>query len=172
MILSMPWESFDKRAVPMTKRPQVTIQSKGILSCNGSCFEALGRPPAVELLFDREEQLIGIRPSDPESAIAYPMRPVGGGNTFLIAGTAFLNYYKVPFGSPVRYDANMVDGVLTIDLKQPGRDATSNRTRGRLLAEASNGHADDPLGRPLANGIGQVTRFEDEPVQTEIAEYD
>ncbi len=123
------FETFDKRAVPMTKRPQVTIQAKGTLSFNASSYHVLGKPEAIELLYDREERVIGFRPVDKDSLNAYPMRPVSAGGTYVVAGNAFLKYYDIPFGSPVRYDADYADGILMVDLKKEGRVATSNRNR-------------------------------------------
>jgi hypothetical protein len=136
------FEVFDKRSTPLVKRPEVTIQTKGMLSMNASAHHALGAPEAVELLYDRDQKVVGIRPVEPEAAHAYPIRGVKGGSTYMVSGRAFLMYYGVPTDRPVRRDAVMVDGVLIIDLKDPGRDATSNRNRAKKLREErSNGAA-------------------------------
>jgi hypothetical protein len=127
---SMPnFQTFDKRAIPMKKRPQVTIQAKGTLSFNASAHHLLGEPKAVELLYDREERIIGFRPTEPDGLNAYPMRPVSAGGNFVVAGIAFLKYYDIPFGVPVRYEADFADGVLMVDLKGEGREALSYRGR-------------------------------------------
>ena len=123
------FQVFDKRAIPMKKRPQVTIQAKGTLSFNASAHHLLGEPKAVELLYDREERIIGFRSTEPDSLNAYPMRPVSAGGNFVVAGIAFLKYYDIPFGVPVRYEADFNDGVLMVDLKGEGRQAVSYRRR-------------------------------------------
>ena len=41
----------------------------------------------------------------------------------------FLKYYNIPFGTPVRYDVVVENGILVIDLNQEGREAISNRSR-------------------------------------------
>ncbi len=124
------FQVFDKRTTPLVKRPEVTIQSKGTMSLNASAHHVLGEPEAVELLYDPAENVIGFRAVPPETAHAYPIRSVGGrGSTFIIAGRAFLAYFKIAMGTAVRRDALMVDNVLVIDLNDPGRVAISNRTR-------------------------------------------
>ena len=128
------FEVFDKRAIPMTKRPQVTIQARGTLSFNASSYHVLGEPKALELLFDREAQIIGFRPADTGSPNAYPIRPVSAGGTYVASGGAFLKYYGVDFSTPMRYDADFTDGLLMVDLKKGGRVATSNRNRAAMNA--------------------------------------
>lgn len=127
----VPFVEFDRRSIPLMKQPFVTIQSKGTLGFNASSHAALGEPEAVVMMYDEEAKLIGFRAAEVSERNAYPMRAVGAGKTFIVAGTAFLNYFKIPYGDePIRYEATMVDGILTIDLTSGGHVATSNRTVG------------------------------------------
>ncbi len=135
------FEVFDKRSTPLVKRPEVTIQTKGMLSLNASAYHVLGSPEAVELLYDRDQQVVGIRPIAPDAPHAYPIRSVGAGATLLVSGRAFFAYYGIATDKPVRRDVKVVNGVLIIDLKDPGRDATSNRNRAKLRDAGSNGTA-------------------------------
>ncbi len=136
------FEVFDKRFSTLVKRPEVTIQTKGMLSVNASAYSALGSPEAVELLYDRDQQVVGMRPVAPDAAHAYPIRAVGAGATFIVSGRAFFAYYGIPTDKPVRRDVKITNDVLIIDLKDPGRDATSNRNRAaKLRDERSNGTA-------------------------------
>lgn len=65
--MARQWERLDRKANPRGKTtPQVSIQKRGQLMLNAPAFNALGQPTAVELLFDREEQTIGMRQVDPE----------------------------------------------------------------------------------------------------------
>ena len=125
------FEVFDKRSTPLVKRPVVTVQTKGMLSMNASAYHAIGTPKAVELLYDREQQVVGIRGVEQEAPHAYPVRGAGTGSTFIVSGRAFFGFYGIPTERPVRRDASVVDDVLIIDLKDPGRDATSNRNRAK-----------------------------------------
>lgn len=138
------FEVFDKRATAFVKRPEVTIQSKGTLSINASAQKLMGDPETVELLYDRTRRVVGLRPVDSVTPHAYPIRKVGTGTTFVISGRAFFQYYGIATESPVRRDAKFVNGVLVIDLNDPGRDATSNRARGKLKNSQTNGSGKVP----------------------------
>ncbi len=135
------FEVFDKRATSFVKRPEATIQTKGMISLNASAYHALGSPKAVELLYDRDQQVLGMRPVETDAPHAYPIRGVGAGSTYMVSGRAFFGYYGIATDRPVRRDAAIVDGVLILDLKDPGRDATSNRNRAKLRDAGSNGTA-------------------------------
>lgn len=122
------FETFTKRLVPLGKRPFVTIQKRGTISLNKAAHVALGTPETVELLYDSENQIIGLRPVDPTAEHAYPVRGVGDEPTsFLVAGTAFSKHYGIETSASRRWPADVIDGVLTIDLKLEGTVVTSNR---------------------------------------------
>ena len=130
------WETYDKRNAPMSKQPQVTIQSRGTISMNLSAYMALGSPQSVELLFDRERKVIGFRPAKGDNHTAYPLRKVGPvGNTYIVAATSFLKYYGVPLGVPSRYEAELSQGVLVVDLNSAPQFAPSNRSRRQQIKE-------------------------------------
>ncbi len=131
----MPFEVFDKKAVPTTTQPWVTIQKKGLLSLNRAAMEALGTPEAVELLYDREEQIVGIRPTSKDNPRSFPARRQGKRETanpnYLIAGQAFCNYYGIETGFARRFNPEMQEEILTVDLKKEYADATGPRTKNR-----------------------------------------
>ena len=155
--MAFAFEVFDKRSTPLVKRPQVTIQAGGSLSLNLSSYHALGRPPAVELLYDREQRVIGFRPVPSETDHAYPIRGAGQKEhptSFIIAGRAFLAHFDIAVEQSVRRDASVTaEGVLIVDLKAAGRDATSNRSRKRSVAAAAAPEDESPNGAaPAAAG--------------------
>lgn len=131
----MPFEVFDKKSVPSTTQPWLTIQKKGLLSLNRVAMDALGAPEAVELLYDREEQIVGIRPADKDSPRSFPARKQGKRETanpnYLIAGQAFCNYYGIETGFARRYKPEMRGNILTVDLRSEYADATGPRTKNR-----------------------------------------
>ncbi len=134
------FETFDKRSGRYAKAPEVTIQSKGAVSLNAAAARLLGDADAVEMLYDKEQQVVGIRPVPSQTAHAYPMRAVGPqGGTFVIACKAFFAYYGVPLGQPVRREVTMDNGVLILDLKDPGRVAIANRKRAETNGSDSTG---------------------------------
>ncbi len=114
------FEPFQGRRIPVrTTRPEVTHQGKrGTFTLNGPAFEALGKPSAVELLYDRDERIIGMRRVDPKMPNAYPVRKQTAGETYLVAGQAFSKFYGLNLdGASRRYPAQMYDDILGLDLK-------------------------------------------------------
>lgn len=61
---------------------------------------------------------------------AYVVRGVGNnGATHVVSGKAFLSYYGIPNDTARRWIAEMRDGVLVIDLKQPGIEVSGHSNR-------------------------------------------
>ena len=126
----MPFEVFNRQRPPLHREPYVTIQRRGTMSLNAAAHEALGSPEAVELLFDRQERLMGMRKISPKAEHAYAVRPSGKkASSFLVAGMAFSQYYDIPRDVARRWPAELRDGVLIVDLKSPATEVTSNRSR-------------------------------------------
>jgi hypothetical protein len=117
------WEVFDRKARPSVKQPLVTLQGSGTFSMNEASYNAIGRPDQVELLFDKKAQIIGFRPASDKSPHSYPIKPQQNGRTFQTGGRAFCAYYGIEIGKARRFAAEIVDGVLAIDLKGEARDA-------------------------------------------------
>jgi hypothetical protein len=123
--MSFSFETFDRRVGRMSKVPEVTIQSSGSVSMNVAAATLIGVPAAVELLYDREQQVFGIRGVVGEPAHAYPLRQVKNRMTYLVACKAFFGYYDIPLPRSVRREVRAEDGVLIVDLKDPGRAASA-----------------------------------------------
>lgn len=131
----MAFETFKRQRAPVSQDPAVTIQKRGTLSLNAPAYAGLGSPNAVELLYDREASLIGIREVDPSTEHAYMVRPLGkGGNNWLISGRAFTAYYGIPTGTARRWPGRIDNDVLVVDLKEPGAEVTGNRPSGRSVS--------------------------------------
>src|SRR3954466_7596810 len=96
--------------------PAVTLQRTGLVSLNRAAFEALGEPEAVELLFDRDHWVIGMRPTCLDCAYAHPVRKQSTGSGFVISGRGFTQHYGIPIERATRYPAELKDGILTVDL--------------------------------------------------------
>ena len=111
------WEVFDRKAKPLISHPLVTLQASGTFSMNEASWEALGKPEQVELLYDREEQIIGFRAATEKSPHSYPIKPQQNGRTFQTGGRAFCRHYGIETGKARRFAGEMIDGVLAIDLK-------------------------------------------------------
>jgi hypothetical protein len=136
------FETFQKRSITVSTEPRVTLQRKGPISLNKAAYQALGEPPAIELLFDREAKIVGLRGASSRKANAYSVRVVGK-STYLVAGSAFTKYYGIRVDESRRFPARMYGDVLGFDLHE-GKPVTSNRN-GR------NGHA-------TRSGAGETQR--------------
>jgi len=156
-VVDMPqFEVFRKRMAPLVKQPYVTIQHRGTMSFNKAAHHALGSPEAIELLFDPNEQIIGVRAVDPRVEHAYPIRVTNAETSFIVSGRAFTHYYGIPTDISRRYPAEILDGVLCIDLKGGGTEVTSNRKgRTKAATEGSNGAQRD-LGAVFNREIAEA----------------
>jgi hypothetical protein len=126
----MPFETFKRNRMPSTGEPAVTIQKRGALSLNTAAYEALGSPKHVALLYDRDEQLMGMRKVNATTPHAYVVRGVGNNQaTHVVSGKAFLSYYGIPRDVARRWTAQVEEDVLVIDLKQPGFEVTGHTNR-------------------------------------------
>lgn len=63
----MPFEVFDKRMTPLAKAPSVTIQKRGVISLNKAAHDIIGNAGTVELLYDRDRQVMALRATDDSS---------------------------------------------------------------------------------------------------------
>jgi len=126
----MPFEVFDKRNAPLAKSPSVTIQKRGIFSINKTAHKMIGEAETVELLFDKENQVIGLRPAN-MSPNAYAIRPQSARATgqAILSATAFTQYYDIDTSVSRRWEPSVKDGILCIDLKGPSAEVRGNRAK-------------------------------------------
>jgi hypothetical protein len=126
------WLIYDRRTAPVKDQPVVSLQKRGTFGMNRASYEALSRPPAVTLLYNPQTQAIGFKPAEAGDPRAYPVREQSKGSSWQTAGKAFLQHHGIPIPDhSSRYMAQLVDGVLVVDLKQAGEGAyTSELERG------------------------------------------
>lgn len=127
----MAFEVFDRRLTPLAKAPVVTIQKRGVISLNRAAHTLIDEAQTVELLYDRDETVVGIRPVADDVPHGYPVRPQSSGKTtgpLLIAGTAFVQYYGIDTTTSRRWTPTVRNNVLCIDLKEPGTPVVGNRS--------------------------------------------
>jgi len=125
----MEFESFTRKSARLTREPTITIQKKGVMGLNSSAYEALKRDNEeideklpVELLFDKEEQVVGLRVTEENNPDAYMVRRQKLSPSYLVAGRMFFVHYGVPIGETRRYKARMYgEDVLGFSLKQEPR---------------------------------------------------
>jgi hypothetical protein len=142
---AMPnFESFSRGLLQLKAEPQITILRRGTISLNRSAYAELGSPVAVELLYDSGALMVGLRPIDVHEPNAYVVRhPAGvGRGPFVITAMAFTKFYGIDTSQSLRRDAFVEDGVLCVNLNDPGTPVTSNRastTRAGVVAPRTAG---------------------------------
>jgi hypothetical protein len=122
-MLNMPFETFTRQR-RANQQPYVTLQKKGSISLNRAAFEALDNPEAVELLYDRDSNVMALRHIDSSVEHSFKVRaPAGSHGSWLVAGAAFASYYKIDISASVRRAARLEGDLLIVDLNDPGVDS-------------------------------------------------
>jgi hypothetical protein len=130
----LAFEVFNKKAAGRLKKPTITVQKRGTLSMNAAAaaFLAGGEAPnelLVELLYDRERKVIGLRRTETENVNTYKVRKQPKSDSYLVAGKAFTQYYEIPTGEARRYLAKeFEDGILGAELAGDYSDVTREGT--------------------------------------------
>lgn len=112
------FERFTRSMVPSRSQPWVTIQKRGNLSLNRSAFVALGSPESVELLYDRDAQVIGMRKTFATDADGVHVRstPRSTNGPWLVSALAFTKFYGIDTSETRRWPAHLDGDILCIDL--------------------------------------------------------
>lgn len=146
-IPKMPFEVFERKARPVNNMPVIGVQTRGTMSLNAVAFTLLmstatpadaaaavdgasgskpgkqtaktpeGADALVEFLYDKEEQIVGIRLARPDSMNAYPVRKQPGAETYIVTAKAFLRYHNIEFPELRRYVPKLYGDVLGFSLK-------------------------------------------------------
>lgn len=126
------FELFEKRRTPPAREPYVTLLKTGVISMNSFAYELVGRPKYFEFLYDPTDRIVGLRPLQVETQFSYPVRELksAAGGTFSVSAKAFMIFYDLPMSTSIRRTAWLDDGLLCVDLKDPGIDVTAIRGRG------------------------------------------
>jgi hypothetical protein len=114
----MPFEKFRRSNITSGAVPMVAIHLRGVFALNEQAFEALGKPEAIELYYDREARVIGMKGAPRSSPDSYAVRHHAK-HSSQISGQSFLEFYDVAKDyRGRRYRAERNDDMLTVDLTQ------------------------------------------------------
>lgn len=133
----MPFELFDKRMTPLAKAPSVTIQKRGVISLNKAAHDLVGNAETVELLYDRDRQVMALRAADDSSPHAYAVRKGSrrGPGQAIVSATAFTAHYGIDTTATRRWKPFVEDGMLCVDLATEGTVITGNRSKAMISAD-------------------------------------
>jgi len=117
----MPFEKFDRSKAVYGRKPNVTIQARGIISINQSAYRRMGSPGFVDLYFDPESNRIGIQgTTDADSGLNVRVADQPGAAA-VIGGTSFTKYYDIDTRQSRRWEPEFEGDMLIIDLNTEGR---------------------------------------------------
>lgn len=97
--------------------PSVTINSQGKISLNKGARHALEDPEYVLLKFNAERKVMALEPCDAEDTRAHPIRNHKMNNAYTYA-RSFLEHYGLGVSKTMRYEAELANGELIVDLNQ------------------------------------------------------
>ncbi|MGI8760073.1 MAG: hypothetical protein ACR2LF_01955 [Jatrophihabitantaceae bacterium] len=112
------FESFSRRMLSLKSEPHVTIQRRGAISLNAAALASLGAPASVELLYDRGQAIIGLRPVESRAENAYHVRRASRSpnGPWIISAMAFVKFYDIDTSVTRRCPAVLDGGVLCVNL--------------------------------------------------------
>lgn len=112
------FEKLFRYKVTEAPTPIVSFHARGLFALNELAYDALKRPEAIELFYDRNEQIIGFKASTRESPDSYVVRHHTK-HSYQVEGRSFIKFFEIPKGAAGRrYRAEMIDDILAVDLKQ------------------------------------------------------
>jgi hypothetical protein len=84
---------------------------------NNKAYDEMNRPEAVVLLFDADNDTIGLRPARPQDLNAFRIRPKGPSMHRTITAAAFARKHDIRIEGTMRFcTAAVEDGILVLDL--------------------------------------------------------
>lgn len=127
------WEEYDGGPRDRHKgRMHVTLNRRGMLLLNRTAYDALGRPDAAKLLFDRRRKIIGVRAAEPNDLRPFTFKTYRNGSHRELQIHAFCVAYESVPTETIAFVNPTVDqnNILNLDL-QNTRSATIDRKRTR-----------------------------------------
>jgi hypothetical protein len=88
------------------------------IGMNEHAWQAFGAPAAVEMLYDGNRNMIGLRPCDPQKRNAFEVRTRLKGKHYSISAGTFLNHFDIKPTRTMLFEKIDIenDGTLTLDL--------------------------------------------------------
>ncbi len=112
----MGFEVFDRGRRAPSKAPTFAVQKRGILSFNDASHKLIGEAQFVELLFDPDDRVIALRPSE-ETPRTYMVRaPEKSPGVRVVSATSFVQHYDIDVSVSRRYVPTVQDGMLCVAL--------------------------------------------------------
>jgi hypothetical protein len=111
------WKEFDLDPPPTRTGFYASINHTGRIAINRRIWRDLGSPEAVSILYEPDDEAIGIRPTERIMPNAFPVVPISRGKRFWIRAQRFMERAEIKLSRCIRFtDPHIEDGVLVLDL--------------------------------------------------------
>src|SRR4051794_18209332 len=114
------WEVF-KREAWSPSGVTASIHAGGTIALTNASARLLAPARRVDLLFDPERRVVGLRPSDADTAFVLSKGRY-------VDGREFIEHFEIPWRS-MRFPVFLHDGVLCFDVSVEGQPITRGRPR-------------------------------------------
>lgn len=124
------FETFKKSLVPLSHHPHLTVQKRGTITINQAAYVALGSPEAVELLYDRDEHILGLRtvaPDVPHASFVRLSSTKSANGPYVISAMAFIKFYGIDNTESRRWPATMDHKILCVQLTSQSQTVSKER---------------------------------------------
>ena len=100
------------------EKARVTIGVNKAILMNEHAFVAFGSPSAVQLMFDGNRRLIGMRQCDPDKKNAFPVKPALQGKHHIVYAGGFFSHIDLKPDRTILFDEIDIDpdGTVVLDL--------------------------------------------------------
>lgn len=114
------FEVFDKRVTLLAKDPSVTIQKRGVMSLTKAAHDLVDNVERVELLYDRDRQVMALRADGDFSPHTYAVRAGSrrSPGQAIVSATAVTAHYGIDTRATRRWVPLLEDGMLCVELTQ------------------------------------------------------
>ena len=107
-----------------------TMNPKGEIVVNRYTYDFMEQPEAVILLFDPDNDTIGIRPASPLMPNAFRVRPRSNCGHRVVYAKRFAKKHDIRLDYTVRFSpAEIEDGILILDLRKMASAARGPRKK-------------------------------------------
>lgn len=99
---------------------RITLNPRGVILLNRRAYECIGSPGAVELMYDEDEQVIGLRPKDIRHSNAFPLKTKGtNGRKYtykVISASPFCKHFSIEPKGTILFTQPDLDNDGTLQL--------------------------------------------------------
>lgn len=108
------WEEFTQKAAAKGDAIRVSLNARGNFALNQKAVETLDTPEAIVLMFDKANQLIGLKASSTEVNHAYELKRQGTSQSYFLRAKSFCNFYGIEFGDTVVFNDPQIEGGMIV----------------------------------------------------------